>query len=30
MAELRPGGQTKGQERNAEAVEAGTDILGRV
>jgi len=30
MAELRFAGQTKGQEENAQAVEAGTGILGRV
>ncbi|PKU34424.1 nedd4-binding protein 2-like 2 [Limosa lapponica baueri] len=30
MAELRPAGQTKGQEGTAQAVEAGTGILGRV
>ena len=30
MAELRPAGQTKEQEGTAQAVEAGTDILGRV
>jgi len=30
MAEPRPAGQTKGQEGTAEAVEAGTGILGRV
>jgi len=29
MAELRPAGQTKGQEGTAQAVEAGTGILGR-
>jgi len=27
---LSPAGQTKGQERNAQAVEEGTDILGRI
>jgi len=30
MAELRPTGQTKGQEGTAQAVEEGTGILGRV
>jgi len=29
MAELRPAGQTKGQEGTAQAVEAVTGILGR-
>jgi len=29
MAELRPAGQTKEHEGNAQAVEAGTGILGR-
>ena len=30
MDEWRPAGQTKGQEGNAQAVEAGTGILERV
>jgi len=30
VTELRPAGQTKGQEGNAQAVEAATCILGRV
>ena len=30
MAESRPAGQTKGQEGNAQAMEAGTGIPGRV
>jgi len=30
MAELRPVGQTKGQKGHAQAVEAGTGILGKV
>ena len=30
MDELRPAGKIKRQEGNAQAVEAGTDILGRV
>jgi len=30
MAKLRPAGQTKRQEGTAQAVEAGTGILGRV
>ena len=30
MVELRPTGQTKGQEGNAQAMEAGTGILGIV
>jgi len=30
VTELRPAGQTKGQEGNAQAVEAGTGILRRV
>jgi len=30
MAESRPAGQTKGQEGNAQAVEAGTGILGKI
>jgi len=29
MAELRPAGQTEGQVGTAQAVEAGTGILGR-
>jgi len=28
MAELKPAGQTMGQEANAEAVEAGTEVSG--
>jgi len=30
VAESRPAGQTKEQEGNAQAVEAGTGVLGRV
>jgi len=30
MAESRPAGQTKGQEGTAQALEAGTGMLGRV
>lgn len=30
MAESRPAGQTKGQERNAQAMEGGTAIPGRL
>lgn len=30
MAELRPTSQTKGQERNEQAVETGTGILRRI
>ena len=30
MAELRPAGQTTGQEGTAQAVEAGTGIQGRL
>jgi len=30
VAEMRPAGQTKEQEGTAQAVEAGTSILGRV